>query len=203
MKLGRDIPDKAYSQLIEQIGESYEYGRRSAQKAVHHEILVTYWNIGKHIVEFEQSGDTKAEYGKGLLLMMSRDLKERYGKGFSRSNLTYMRLLYANYPKCETLSHKLSWSHYFELLKIGDTVERSFYEKQSILEKWSIRELKRQKDSSLFQRLSLSKNKKEILALSKEGHNPKYDFDIVKAVSYTHLRAHETDSYLVCRLLLE
>lgn len=91
-----------------------------------------------------------------------------------------MRLLYTYYPKRETLSHKLSWSHYFELLKIGDAVERSFYEKQSILENWSIRELKRQKDSSLFQRLSLSKNKKEILALAKEGHSPKYDFDIIK-----------------------
>ena len=74
-------------------------------------MLNAYWEIGKHIVDFEQGGKQKAEYGKALLLNLSKDLTLRYGRGFSRSNLSYMRLLYSKYPKCETLSHKLSWSH--------------------------------------------------------------------------------------------
>jgi len=90
---------------------------------------------------------------------MSRDLKDQYGKGFSRSNLMYIRLLYLKYPISETLSHQLNWSHYFELLKIADDLERSFYERQIVNEKRSVRELIRNKNSALFQRLALSKDK--------------------------------------------
>lgn len=122
----------------------------------------------------------KAEYGKEMILKLSKDLRNKFGKGFSRSNLIYMRLLYVNYPKSVTLSHQLSWSHYYELLKISDGVERSFYEKQTILENWSIRELRRQKDSALFQRIALSRNKEAILKLSKEGNIAKNDIDIIK-----------------------
>jgi hypothetical protein len=94
---------------------------------------------------------------------LSKDLKILHGKGFSRSNLNYMRLLYAKYPICETLSHKLSWSHYYELLKVEDDLARNFYENQSIIENWTIRELRRQKQSGLFHRIAISKNKGEIL----------------------------------------
>lgn len=73
-----------------------------------------------------------------------------YGKGFSRSNLIYMRLFYLKYPKGVTASHLLSWSHYYELLKLKDDTERSFYENQTIIENWSIRELRRQKKQDYF-----------------------------------------------------
>ena len=172
--------DNAYNSLIERIGTTYNQGRQKIQKTIHREILLTYWKIGQHIVEYEQEGNVKAEYGRQMITKLSRDLKDRFGKGFSRSNLVYMRLLYVHYPKSETLSHQLSWSHYFELLKISDDLERSFYEKQAVIENWSIRELKRQKDSALFQRIALSRNKEEILELSKEGNTAKYDMDIVK-----------------------
>ena len=78
------------------------------------------------------------------------------GKGFSRSNLTYMRLFYVHYQKVETLSHQLTWSHYFELLKIDNDLERQFYQQQAVKDNWSVRELKRHKTSALFQRLALS-----------------------------------------------
>lgn len=143
-------------------------------------MLLAYWNIGKYVVEFEQGGKLKAEYGKALLENLSKDLSLRFNGGFSRSNLNYMRLLYHKYPICETLSHKLSWSHYYELLKVEDDLARQFYEKQSIIENWTIRELKRQKKSGLFHRLAISKDKEEILRLSKEGQIINSEEDFVK-----------------------
>ena len=95
--------------------------------------IETYCRIGRDIVEFEQGGDEKAEYGAEILNRLSRDLTDRYGKGFGRSNLFNMRKLYVTYPKIQTLSGLLSWSHYIELLKIDDPLERSFYEKESVL----------------------------------------------------------------------
>ena len=172
--------NKEYTVLINQIGETFEEARRNAFKVIHNEMLWAYWGIGLHIVEFEQKGKLKAEYGKALMLQLSKDLKGQYGKGFSRSNLTYMRLLYIKYPKRETLSHKLTWSHYFELLKITDDTERSFYEKQTIVENWSVRELKRQKNTALFQRIALSKNRDEILQLAQAGNKLERDADLVK-----------------------
>jgi hypothetical protein len=114
-------------------------------------------------VEYEQDGKRKAEYGKALLENLSKDLTLLHGKGFSRSNLQRMRQFYLAYPICAKVSHKLSWSHWVELLKVGDKLERSFYEQQTLLENWSILELKRQKDSGLFMRLALSKDKEDFL----------------------------------------
>ncbi|MDO8741402.1 MAG: DUF1016 N-terminal domain-containing protein [Candidatus Woesearchaeota archaeon] len=119
---------KDYSSLITDIGSLLEQGRKQAYQAVNTILVRTYWEIGKRIVEFEQHGKEKAEYGSALLENLSKDLKLRHGKGFSKSNLIYMRLFYLKYKKSETLSHQLSWSHYFELLKIEDDLERSFYE---------------------------------------------------------------------------
>jgi len=90
-------------------------------------LVDTYWQVGKSIVEFEQAGTLKAEYRKELLVNLSKDLKNKHGKGFSRSNLQYMRLLYVHYPNRQTLSGKLSWSHYVELLSISDDTGRAFY----------------------------------------------------------------------------
>ena len=168
MKLSK-TPKKEYSSLIESIGSLLEHGRKQAYHAVNEILVRTYWEIGRRIIEFEQHGKERAEYGSALLEKLSKDLKLGHGKGFSKSNLIYMRLFYLKYPKSETLSHQLSWSHYFELLKIEDDLERSFYEKQCIKEKWSNRELKRQKNSALFKRLALSKDKKGVIELSKKG----------------------------------
>lgn len=100
---------------------------------------------------------------------MAKDLKVKYGKGFSKSNVYLCRQFYIKYPKFQTVSGKLSWSHYAELLTVADDMARSFYEQQTIKENWSFRELKRQIDSALFQRLALSTDKKGVLALSEKG----------------------------------
>ena len=139
----------SYEKLVNQISKRLQKGRMQAYQIVNHQLVITYWEIGRYIVEYEQGGKQKAAYGKRLLEKLSEDLSRLHGKGFSRSNLNYMRSIYQQYPICETLSHKLSWSHYVELLKIDDLLERSFYEKQCELENWNLRELKRQKKSSL------------------------------------------------------
>lgn len=180
MSAENQLSRKHYSKLLDKIGDILEKGRKAAAVSVNNIMLITYWEIGLEIIEFEQEGKVKAEYGSKLLDRMARDLKSRYGKGFSRSNVIYMRLLYIKYPKSETLSHQLSWSHYFELLKISDDLERSFYEQQTILENWSVRELKRQKDTALFQRIALSKDKEKILELSKKGNIVKDETSVLK-----------------------
>lgn len=142
--------------------------------------VATYWEIGRNIVEFEQAGSIKAEYGSELLKRLSRDLTDIYGKGFSHSNLVYMRKLYLTYPKSQTLSDFLSWSQYIELLKIDDPLERSFYEKEAESGYWGIRELKRQMKSMLFHRLTLSTDREEVLRLAKEGEIIERPEDILR-----------------------
>ncbi|HBJ35714.1 MAG TPA: hypothetical protein DDZ51_13410 [Planctomycetaceae bacterium] len=161
--------DAGYQQLLNRIGEVYTAGRVRAHQAVNSAMTETYWQIGHDIVEFEQGGKIRADYGKSLLNNLSRDLKLRHGKGFSRSNVIYMRLLYLHYSKGQKPSDLLSWSHHVELLRIDEPLERSFYEQQAIREKWSVPELKRQKKSSLFLRLASTKDKAGILQLAQQG----------------------------------
>jgi hypothetical protein len=127
--------NKKYTELLDKIGNTFEQHKRSALLSINRELLNAYWKIGQYIVEFEQKGNVKAEYGKKLLLQLSKDLKTSHGKGFSRTNLVYMRLFYSKYQISQTVSDQLSWSHYVELLNISDDLERSFYEKQTILER--------------------------------------------------------------------
>ena len=180
MKNKKIMPEKKYSFLIDSIGSLLEQGRKQAYQAVNTILVKTYWQIGKQIVEYEQEGKEKAEYGSALLDNLSRDLKIKYGKGFSRRNILDMRRFYQSYPKWQTVSAELSWSHYIELLSIDEPLERSFYEKQCITERWSVRELSRQMSSALFHRLVLSKNKKGVIALSKKGQLIEKHEDILK-----------------------
>lgn len=117
-----------YTDLLHNIGDELERGRRQVVSAVNSAMVETYWHIGQHIVEYEQKGNEKADYGSQLLTKLSKDLTILYGNGFSVSNIYRMRELYIDYPIFATVSRKLTWSHYIELLKIEDPLERSFYE---------------------------------------------------------------------------
>ena len=169
-----------YNQLIHQISEIYIQGQKNAVVSVNANLVQTYWQIGLYIVEFEQKGKQRAEYGQALIDKLSGDLSINLGRGFSRSNLIYMRLFYLEFPISEKASHLLSWSHYVELLKISDKLERSFYLQQTILENWSIPELKRQKKSSLFLRLAVSKDKDGILKLAEQGQIIEKPTDLIR-----------------------
>ena len=172
--------DNSYGQLIRNIGSLLETGKKQAVSAVNQAMVRTYWEIGKHIVEYEQAGNEKAEYGSETLKRLSRDLTERYGNGFGMSNINKMRKFYSLYPILQTVSAKLSWSHYVELLKIEDYMERSFYLKECEQESWGVRELRRQMKSMLFQRLVLSKEKTEVIRLSTEGQVVEKAEDLLK-----------------------
>ncbi len=175
-----DLPATHYQQLKAQIGDLLREGRVQAGRAVNTILLQTYWQIGRHIVEFEQKGNIKAEYGSELLDRLSKDLTAEFGKGFSRSNLVYIRKFYLAFPKSETLSHQLTWSHYFEILKADNDLEISFYVKQCEKENWSVRELKRQMKSMLFHRLALSKDKAGVLEIAEKGSEVQKPADLLK-----------------------
>lgn len=174
------LEQSKYTTLIHEIGTLLQKGREQVAHSVNIILVQTYWLIGRHIVEFEQGGKEKAEYGSFLFEQLSKDLTQLYGKGFSRANLLYMRKLYLVFPKSETLSNVLSWSHYFEILRSDNELEIKFYLKQTEKENWSVRELKRQMKSMLFHRLALSKDKKGVLKLSEQGQEIQQAEDILK-----------------------
>lgn len=169
--------------MVLEIRELLENARKNVAQQVNTQLSTTYWNIGRIIVEYEQQNQIRADYGKQTLRELSKELTREFGKGFSRSNLQNMRAFYLAYEKCQTVSGKLSWSHYCELLSITDENKRSFYEKESINSGWSVRELKRQIDSSLYERLLLSSgdaNKEKVLSLAQKGIEINQPADIIR-----------------------
>lgn len=120
---------EGYSELLANIGQAMANGRSRAAVAVNSAMVQTYWEIGRHIVEYEQHGKERAEYGSNLLDRLSRDLTLAYGKGFSRSNVAKIRKFYMAFQIVQTVSVQLSWSHYVEILKESDSLAISFYAK--------------------------------------------------------------------------
>ena len=169
--------------VVQEIKTVLENARSNVAREVNNELLTAYWNIGRIIVEYEQSSQDRAEYGKQTLKELSKELTREFGKGFSRANLYNMRLFYLTYEKIQTLSGKLSWSHYCDLLAITDDDKRSFYEREAINSGWSVRELRRQIESSLFERLLLSRgdaNKEQVMELAQKGIEISGPADIIR-----------------------
>lgn len=158
-----NLSENKYNDLLINIGQSIESARVNAYKAVNLAMVKANWEIGRHIVEFEQHGKQRAEYGSDLLSKLSKDLKLHFGKGFGRRNVLDMRRFYTSYPKWQTVSAKLSWSHYIVLMGVSDMIASKFYEKQAIDGNWSKRELERQINTSLFERVVLSRDKKALI----------------------------------------
>lgn len=157
-----------------------ETARSRVQSVVDHEMVRAYWEIGREIVEDEQQGEHRAEYGKALIENLARELTARHGKGFTASNLLAMRRFYLNFPIQHALRAELSWTHYRQLLKIDETQKRSFYEVECANGNWSTRELDRQMNSMLYERLSLSRDKEGVMALAREGQVLREPTDMVK-----------------------
>ena len=176
--------DSGFEKMISDIEALVNASKNELAISINKVMTVTYWSIGKYIVEFEQDGNAKAEYGRNLLSTISKELTLRLGKGYSRPNLNNMRKFYLKYSNCQTVSDKLSWSHICELIKIDDELERNFYEKECVVEKWNVRTLRRQMDSALFLRLASSRDKEGILKLAQNGIECQSPEDIVKS-TYT------------------
>lgn len=145
--------------------------RKIAVHAVNHTMVVSYFEIGRIIVSEEQNGKERAEYGRRILKELSLKLTNEFGKGFSQRNLEQMRQFYLTYSKTQTVSaeFRLSWSHYLMLMRIDNESERQFYEIESFENNWSLRELQRQFDSALFERLALSRDKEGVKRLAEKG----------------------------------
>lgn len=171
--------DNEINNVFDNIKELVMNSRNKVYSVVNTEMLNLYWNIGKLIMEI-QKGQTKASYGDAVLDKLSEKLTNEFGKGFSSRNLRTMRKFYLMYPIWQTVSSKLSWSHYLEILKIEEEPKRNFYIKETINSKWSVRELQRQRDSLLYERLSLSVNKEKIPELAEKGQIIKTSKDLVK-----------------------
>lgn len=158
--------------LIENIKQIIYNSRKNVLQKINHQLILAYWEIGKEIISSETKNGVDKQTSRQIILSLSKQLTAEIGKGFSRSNLFNMRKLYQEYPDVQTLSGHLSWSHICELLIIENKEKRNFYEKETINSLWSIRELKRQIDSSLYERLLLSSgknNKQKVLDLAKNG----------------------------------
>ncbi len=172
--------NKSYGNLIDSVGTLLEEARKDVYYQINQTLVKTYWEIGKMIVEFEQKGEEKAKYGSKLLGKLSQDLTFKYGRGFSQDNLEKMRKFYLAFPNSATLSRKLSWSHYCLIMRLNDELTKKFYVKEIESESWSVRELDRQINSQLFERVALSKDKKGVLALAQKGQIIENADDLIK-----------------------
>lgn len=177
-----------YQDLLEKVSGLLAEARQQAVRTVNTLLVQTYWQIGRRIVEEEQGGSGRAEYGEGLLKQLSRDLTQRFGRGFSVDNLETMRQFYLRFPPLpisDTPSRKsrvpesqgpklpnlpLSWSHYALLVRRAKSPQAlEFYHAETLRGGWSVRQLERQIDSQFYERAALSKNKAALLEKAPKG----------------------------------
>ncbi|MCB9762055.1 MAG: DUF1016 domain-containing protein [Alphaproteobacteria bacterium] len=195
-------------QLYTRISDIIEAGRGHVIRSVNLAMVHTYWHIGREVVEHEQGGEARAQYGRQLVRDLSERLSDRYGAGFSPSNLWRMRQFYLTFPQgspARSLARReagtsdeqilaaaprglqrpwfpstLGWTHYTLLLRVQDTTARAFYEIEAAREGWSTRELDRQIGSLLFERLSMSRDEEQVRALAREGQKLDVPGDLLK-----------------------
>lgn len=202
MKTEQEIQLQQVDALFDKVATTIERARQMAVTTIKTAEVYAKYEIGRYIVEDEQEGHYRAQYGKAVLLMLSTKLIERYGRGWSVDTLEQTRKLYIVYSNSETTLRDLeqtienpetpsrisnyqprftlSWSHYLILMRIDDPNARSFYEIECAREMWSVRQLSRQVGSSLYERLALSRNKDEVMRLAQEGQTVEKPSDIIK-----------------------
>ena len=173
-----EIKKDVYAEISSLLKEA----RKNIVSNINTTMTKTYFLIGKRIVEEEQNGNERATYGKNLIKNLSKKLTNEFGKGFSERNIEQMRKFYKTYSIPQTVSaeFKLSWSHYLILMRMENIEERNFYEIESIQNNWSLRELRRQIDSALYERLVLSRNKAKVKELAFKGQVIEKSEDVVK-----------------------
>ncbi|HII16088.1 MAG TPA: DUF1016 domain-containing protein [Nanoarchaeota archaeon] len=162
------------------IREIIEKARSTAYRAVNFIMVAAYWNIGRIIIEEEQEGKKRADYGSYLLKELSARLTKEYGPGFDERNLRYIRQFFVSYPIRNALRSELSWTHYRTLLHVENKQARDFYTIECINSRWNTRELERQINTLLYERLALSKDKKKVMQLSTKGQGIQKPEDIIK-----------------------
>ena len=163
-----EIPATSAAPLLGQLRQLIAQARTQALRVVDSIQVRTCWEIGHHIVEFEQGGQTRAAYGQRLLPMLAEQLTHEFGKGFDASNLRYMRLFYLAFPKCDALRHELSWTHYRLLTRLDNEAARQWYMHEAAEQNWSSRALERQMGTLYYERLLLSQDKAAVVDEARE-----------------------------------
>jgi len=161
--------DDAIQVVYAEIQQLIQAARDKVYQTANFEMVKAYWEIGKRIVEEEQQGKDRAEYGRYLIKELSQRLQAEFGKGFNEANLRRMRLFYQAYPIRSALRNELSWTHYRVLIHVENAEARQFYEKEAIQEHWSYRALERQIGTHYYERLRASQKKKAVIAEAKEN----------------------------------
>ena len=203
-------PTMDYTALVSAIEQAHQTAQHHAAQAVNVLLTLRNWLVGYHIFEYEQHGSDRAKYGERLLEQLAGDLRQRLGRGFARRNLQLFRLYYRQYPIAQSLIaqfgidlsstssapsaaldwqddayfarlfHELPWTHFIELIRMDDPLKRSFYEVESLKNRWSVRELKRQVASLLYERVGLSRDQVGVLELAKEGELVRTPADLIR-----------------------
>jgi predicted nuclease of restriction endonuclease-like (RecB) superfamily len=212
---------KTDDEFFDRVASLIEQARGFVGRTVDLTMCITYYEIGRIIVELEQDGKARAEYGRGLLKELSVFLEGRFGKGYSVSTLTSARKFYQTYApsisqtpfailgsddsariqKSQTVfaksyPFKLGWSHYLILMRMKSEKERQFYEVEAAEQQWSVRQLSRQYNSSLYERIALSRDKNEVMRLAAEGQTIEKSRDILKnPLVLEFLDLEESDAY--------
>ena len=153
---------KEFSKLLASLQAVILAARQQALRTVDVIQVKTSWSVGHHIVEFEQAGTTRADYGKRLIAQLAERLTAEFGKGFDSSNLRYMRLFYQAFPNCDALRHELSWTHYRSLLRVEDAAARQWYMNEAVSQNWSTRALDRQIGTLYYDRLLASQDRQSV-----------------------------------------
>ncbi len=157
-----ELAGSSLQTLLGSLGGLIREARKQALRAVDAIQVQTCWQIGRHIVEFEQGGEVRAAYGKRLLPELAKSLTTEFGKGFDASNLRYMRLFYQAFPKCDALRHELSWTHYRTLLRVESEAARLWYMNETATQNWTTRALERQIGTLYYERLLVSQDRSAV-----------------------------------------
>lgn len=180
MEDSRNKSNGNLKEFVDEIRGIIDQARNHAARSVDQARVVMYWNIGKRIFEKEQQGKERADYGSFLLDTLSKNLAPVYGSGFSVRQLEICRKFYRTYPIANTLCSQLNWSQYKLLIAIPDKDKREYYQLEAVNEGWSKRQLERQINSMLYERLLMSNDKEKVLAVARKERTPESPLEIIK-----------------------
>ena len=180
MEDNRNISNGNLKEFVDVIRGIIDQARNHAARSVDQARVLMYWNIGKRIFEKEQQGKERADYGSFLLETLSKNLAPLYGSGFSVRQLEICRKFYRTYPIANTLCAQLNWSQYKLLIAIPDKDKREYYQLEAVNEGWSKRQLERQINSMLYERLLMSNDKEKVLAVARKERTPESPLEIIK-----------------------
>jgi len=207
--MAENLPQKTIETLYKEVKQVIEESRNTAYRAANFAMVQAYWGIGKLIVEEEQNGEERAEYGKSLIKELSQKLSTEYGRGFTATNLKYMRQFYNTFGKSHSLSDQLSWTHYRLLLKVEREKAREFYLQEVIKSNWSTRTLNRQIGNLYYDRMLMSKDKtpvrqeaakKQEFFKAKDIIKDPYVLDFLELSDNPHFRESELEQAIIDKL---